>query len=110
VLRGRYIEHNDDGTILRTAGSLAFRRATHRHIVELYQRIGHVHGRQVFIPEPCWTLIITGPTSRVWGFWCKTQPWAVQTVTGGTEYIRQPDHFVPWYEWHDGSGVGCGDR
>lgn len=34
-----------------------FRRASHRHIVQLIQ------------PGPVWTFIVTGPKSNEWGFW-----------------------------------------
>ena len=42
----------------RTAPSIAFRRAEDAHRVELIDN------------KPCWTLVITGPKVREWGFWC----------------------------------------
>lgn len=42
----------------RLAGSLGVYRARHSHRVEL------IDGRT------CWTLVITGPKIREWGFWC----------------------------------------
>ena len=42
--------------------------------------------------EPSWTLFITGPRVRLWGFWC-------------------PKGWVPWFEFVDrdqgGEGKGC---
>lgn len=64
VLWGSYLEHMDTGIKLRRIGSLAFRRATHRHQVKLPIQ---PDGTQ----KPCWTFIITGPKAREWGFYCK---------------------------------------
>lgn len=71
VLRGRLKEH----VFLRPGQSLAtyyipretgdwvFRRPTHAHRIELYRTgIGK--------PIPAWTLFITGPRIREWGFHC----------------------------------------
>lgn len=87
VLKGRYIEFTTDGLVLRERGSIAFRRATHRHRVEL---LGDKSNR-----TPCWTLILTGPKSRDWGFWC-------------------PYGFVPWKDFVAADdpgaiGKGCGE-
>lgn len=57
LLRGQYLEHTPTGAKRRGVLSLAFRRAEHRHRVEL------THGQ-------CWTLVLTGPKRRTWGFWC----------------------------------------
>lgn len=57
MLKGSYKEHTDDGVILRAAPSIAFRKAEHRHRVEL-------------VTESCWTLIFKGRVVREWGFWC----------------------------------------
>ncbi|AFM20672.1 hypothetical protein Mycch_6072 (plasmid) [Mycolicibacterium chubuense NBB4] len=79
VLSGHYREIGQHHTIVRGPGSVAFRRASAQHRVEL---IGH----------PVTTIIITGPRCRGWGFWCP-----------------RPDahpRFVPWQQF--GSG-GCGE-
>jgi hypothetical protein len=73
--------------IKRTAGSLAFRPATHRHRVVLFR---NQWGRQ-----PCWTIVVTGRAKRSWGFWC-------------------PKGFVPWKQFvaqnDEGDiGRGCGE-
>jgi hypothetical protein len=56
VVRGSYADRNPDGDDLLSAGSVRFRRALHRHTV---------------IPGPAgaWTLLVTGPPVRAWGFW-----------------------------------------
>lgn len=81
MLRGSYIEMlPGDRAILRRAGSIAFRRASHQHRVELL-RIKD--GKRI----PCWTLVVTGPRVQTWGFFC-------------------PKGFVPWYEFDK---KGCGE-
>jgi len=88
MLRGRYVEIMDHTTNVRTAGTIAYRSATARHRITLDRDAG---GN----PIPCWTLIITGPKVRTWGFHC-------------------PKGFVPWHEFVDSTdngniGKGCGD-
>lgn len=39
-------------------GSVIFRSAVHRHRITLREG------------KPCWTLFVTGPRVREWGFWC----------------------------------------
>jgi hypothetical protein len=70
----------------RSAPSIAFRAAEHRHRVVLRK---HRDGN----PIPCWTLILTGPKQREWGFWC-------------------PQGFVVWTRFvdrtnHGSVGRGC---
>ncbi|MBP3955459.1 hypothetical protein J8F10_09210 [Gemmata sp. G18] len=62
ILKGGYIEHTTDGVSVRFAGGIVFRRATHAHRLELLRE----DGRAV----PAWTLFITGPKIREWGFHC----------------------------------------
>lgn len=62
LLDGRYVEHtiNAGGINVmseRHAGDRKFRRAGSAHRIEL-------------IDGPCWTLFITGPRLREWGFHC----------------------------------------
>lgn len=47
-----------------------FRKATHKHRIILFKDTERK-------PIPFWTLFITGPKVREWGFWCKTgfRPW-----------------------------------
>ena len=87
ILKGKYAEITESGLSVRRPWSMAFRRAIHRHRVELY---GKPERR-----DPCWTIVITGSKVREWGFWC-------------------PKGFVPWEQFTDsrdaGSiGKGCGD-
>lgn len=88
MLKGKYIEHTPNGIFRRSWLSIAFRRATHTHRVELLKDIA---GK----PVPCWTLVLTGSKSREWGFWC-------------------PKGFIPWFDFVDHSdegniGKGCGE-
>jgi hypothetical protein len=69
LLQGRYTEHTiaPGGVNHRAeyaAGDVKFRRATYAHRIEL-------------TAGPCWSLFITGPTIREWGFHCPAgwRPW-----------------------------------
>lgn len=88
ILDGGYIEHtvraSDGKHILtpRVAGDVVFRRATQAHRVEM-----SAPGLS------CWSLFITGPKVRTWGFHC-------------------PKGWVPWREFVDSRdsgkiGAGC---
>jgi len=84
VLRGGYLEVTPAGRYWRGRGSIVFRRATASHRLELPD-----------INQPCWTLFITGPVVRNWGFHC-------------------PKRWVPWQEFVDARdtgavGRGCGE-
>lgn len=93
MLKGSYVEVTDDKRMRRSAPEplrwffgdrpVVFRRATWRHRVEL---LGHGWAQS---ETPCWTLIITGPHVRNWGFWCPGWP---------------GERFVPWRQWGPG---GC---
>lgn len=56
VLRGAYADVSPAGEDYLRAGSVRFRRALHQHTV--CPRAGGA-----------WTLMVTGPRSRAWGFW-----------------------------------------
>lgn len=82
VIRGAYREVLPEGSVIRRAGSLGYRQAEHRHRVELLR-------------VPTWTIVMTGPKKRTWGFWC-------------------PKGFVPWQEFTKPErpgevGRGCGE-
>ncbi len=73
MIRGRYLEWtpctDDDHPlatnvgVMRYAPSLAFRRATHTHRIELPKdKAGNI--------RPTWTLVLTGRRVREWGFHC----------------------------------------
>ena len=95
MIRGMYTEiiaqdpdTNSGRGFVRSAPSVAFRRAEHRHRVVLERD-------DTGMVVPCWTVVITGPRSREWGFWC-------------------PRGFVHWRDFTTGEnaeevGRGCGD-
>jgi hypothetical protein len=61
ILDGSYLEHVQDGQVVRrTAGDAVERRAIEAHRVEL------IDG------EPAVTLFFTGPIVRRWGFYCSS--------------------------------------
>lgn len=57
ILSGAYREVMPLRTVLRKAGSIVFRRPTAAHRLEVAK-------------GPVWTLFITGPRVREWGFHC----------------------------------------
>ncbi|WGS53554.1 hypothetical protein LFL96_21075 [Paraburkholderia sp. D15] len=85
LLRGRYREWYSDGPhdfVDREAGTIKFRWGAAAHRIEL-------------IDGPCWTLFLTGPRVREWGFLC-------------------PSRFVHWREFTAPTdageiGSGCGE-
>jgi hypothetical protein len=108
ILRGGYVEISENierkTTVLcRTSvfdvrspfwrRAVAYRPAIYRHRVALPVENG--------IEQSCWTLIVTGPKRRSWGFWCKQAPdrYAENHAWGR-------ERFVHWREWGDG---GCGE-
>jgi hypothetical protein len=58
VLWGGYTDSSPDGDEHLKAPATRYRPATHQHTV---------------FPDPggCWTIIVTGPKVRNWGFWVK---------------------------------------
>ena len=86
LISGRYLEVTDTEATVRTPGNLALRRAEHRHRIRLFTN-------GCGIPRPCWSLVITGPRRRQWGFWCPTG-------AGGRRFVPwqiygAPDHATP---------------
>lgn len=59
-ISGGYTDVNDNGLDILRIGSIRFRKATYKHSVTK--------------PLPnTWTLLITGPDKRRWGFWVKNK-------------------------------------
>lgn len=70
VLKGGYREHREGRPLTvrsyRQSGSFAFRKAGTLHRVELDTEFVRSANHE----KPCWTLIVTGPKIRDWGFLC----------------------------------------
>lgn len=84
LLRGCYNEHTiDAGGVhqrrLLQAGAVRIRwSGKFAHRVELLHpaiAIGNGTPKAFGAPIPCWTLFITGPRYRAWGFHCPDQGW-----------------------------------
>ena len=102
VLKGGYWEHRPDKLInaqsWRRAGTVAFRPPEALHRVELERDTRYPYTDDYYnriSEKPCWTLFITGPKRREWGFQCR-KAW------------------VPWQEFTSASspgeiGRGCGE-
>ena len=55
VLSGYITDRADGVDTKRRRGSIVYFPADHRH--------------SVVVDKPCWTLLLTGPTIRQWGYW-----------------------------------------
>lgn len=60
ILNGEYLEFTDNGAQIRTAGFSHTMEARDSHFIE-------------HVAPDTWTLIITGPIEREWGFWIDNQ-------------------------------------
>lgn len=74
LLSGEYLEHTikAGGLLVQTnrrAGDWKVRWGKAPHRVEL---VTHPDNSQ---PTPCWTIFITGPRVRQWGFYCMERGW-----------------------------------
>lgn len=67
ILKGGYWEHTFKGKFWRKPWRIYFRRACAAHRLELEKQYF-----DYFPPDnkPCWSLFITGPKVREWGFHC----------------------------------------
>lgn len=106
LLQGMYREHTADRPVrLRIAPSLKFSGPRRAHRIELmsafwaendFDLACDIHRERPADKAPCWTLFITSPRVRTWGFHC-------------------PKGWVPWQEFtnpEDGGatvGRGCGE-
>ncbi len=77
LLDGEYLEHTPRGVFLRKAGQWKFRwgGAPHRvELVEIPAWDGTIAPGKICAATPrplaCWTVFITGPRVRQWGFHC----------------------------------------
>ncbi len=126
ILKGGYTEVTEAGAVARSGviggryggwnrwdRTIAFRPAAFRHRVELWTQLCET-GRDDQRPRggplvrtwrhceiPCWTVIVTGPRTREWGFWCKELVASRRGVSGWWV-----DRFVPWTEF---GSAGCGE-
>jgi hypothetical protein len=66
VLRGGYVDVSSSGEDVLRPGSVRFRPAGHAHRVET---------------AGCWTLVLSGPVRRLWGFYAA-------------------EGWVPWHRFH----------
>jgi len=67
LLEGAYFEHTPAGAFLRSEGQWKFRWGGAPHRVQLrHDARDDASGAEI----PCWTVFITGPRIREWGFHC----------------------------------------
>lgn len=72
ILRSGYIEHLPGGVArYRKPGCITWRKANQAHRVELYRQGYTICScDNCKKPRPAWTIFITGPRVREWGFHC----------------------------------------
>jgi hypothetical protein len=81
LLSGEYVEHTikAGGLLVRThrrAGDWKLRWGKAPHRVELLTLADYVKTQpENTAPLPCWTIFITGPRVRQWGFYCMERGW-----------------------------------
>lgn len=87
LLRGSYIEHTIAAGGIhhrtrRTTGSVKLAGPWRAHRVELERKVTRFIANDANevvgvedAPLPCWTLFVTGPRMRRWGFHCARQGW-----------------------------------
>jgi hypothetical protein len=56
VVKGGYTDKTPDGDEILRAPAIRFRPALHQHTV-------------TYMPGGAWTVLVTGPKARTWGFW-----------------------------------------
>ena len=94
TLKGQYIEHiQGKFPRYRKCGDIVFRRAKHTHRIALHPIYPHAPYIREIPRIPAWTLFITGPKIRGWGFHC-------------------PQGWIPWEKFTDpknpgATGKGC---
>lgn len=68
LIRGHYIEHLPGNKhYVRAPGDVVWRRGGAPHRVELFDDLRYCAPN---VPATCWTVFITGPVVRPWGFYC----------------------------------------
>lgn len=92
ILKGGYYEHTPCG--LCGSPTCHETRVKHRVAGDVVFR-GPKAAHRLVLTKPAWTLFITGPRIREWGFWCP-KGWVKWT-----DFVAKDDHGAV--------GPGCGD-
>lgn len=105
IIKGSYIEHLDGGKWRYCKRwSVIPRRAVHRHRIELLKNgwtwVKEGKHKKLFCRSvvPAWTIFITGPRIREWGFWCKS--------LYGTRFVHWEKFTSPADKGQIGQGCG----
>lgn len=107
ILKGQYWEHTEHGLFLRRAFRPRFGEATDMHRVELTTELVVKPTSQpgeyetVLEEKPVWTIFITGPKKRDWGFKCPSG-WRLWS-----DYVSRKERADGTGE--NGVGAGCGE-
>lgn len=76
VLKGILIDVTESGEEMLPPGSLRYHPALHKHTVKT---------------NGCWTLLLTGPERRIWGFWVARRSGHPYWVRA-SRYFRKKGH------------------
>lgn len=95
ILKGGYMEKTRFGERVCVAGDFIWRwpRFAHRIVLLPYFwpafLFSHIQDPSEMPKQPCWTLFITGPKVREWGFHCPQGfvPWQVFTEPGNSGQV-----------------------
>src|SRR6185312_7301718 len=68
LLHGEYFEHTEDGLYHRVVGDIKFRLPKTLHRIELPTYDSLFRFQKQKCNKDCWSLFITGPRVREWGF------------------------------------------
>lgn len=91
IINEQYDKLEEKKVIYRKPGNIIFRKATHAHRVELYNDLNRpvmppADQPAYFMRKPAWTIFITGPKLREWGFYCPKK-W-----TFWRDFVSETDH------------------
>jgi hypothetical protein len=71
ILKGQYLEHMPQNHTMWVYQKNRDEKVVVRHKFEpVYRAPHHIHRIELIDNKPVWTLFITGPKRRKWGFWC----------------------------------------
>ena len=93
ILKGKYTEHMPaDRYKWISNGDREVATKTRYPLIPVFRDSNSIHRVELIKGKPVWTLFITGPWRRNWGFWCPFgwRPWRefVSITKGGNETGR----------------------
>lgn len=111
ILNRPYLEYTMQGPNphVRKRFSLAYRPTNWRHRVDLQWCIVHpdgMHKAGKYVQPPVWTIVVTGPKCRTWGFWCHDPVPPEDEALAAWPGPNTTERFVRWQDWVESRGCG----